>query len=166
MPKSSGEVIDSEATRRVAAELGCEVAPLGARISVYWPGSDEWYESVVTGHHVVRDDAGAVLQLKHLCDYRNESGACSHDLQLCEYEVVELPAPAPTHDYDLRPRDGSHDVARLDLDAEVLEAAQLEHVALSTRVRENVARAAESSADRVRRGRTWQTRRNGACSSL
>ena len=164
VPRSSGEVIESDATLRVATELGCEVVPRGARISIYWPGSDDWYESIVRAHHVVRDDSGAVLQLKHLCDYQNESGACSHALRLCEYQVLAWPEASPTHDYALRFNTGlSPDapppaVGRIELDAaarlaqEELENAQLEQV-LSTRirVRENVGKA-KAAAKRKPKG--------------
>ena len=72
--------------------------------------------------------------------------------RLCEYEVMELPAPSPTHEYDLRSRDGTHDVAKLDLDSEKLEAAQLDQAVLSTRVRENVARAKAEQTKKTKKG--------------
>ena len=72
------------------------VVPAGARISVYWEGGEEWYESTVVAHQAVYDHTGAIVAFKHKCEYEN--GIISHDLSESEYEVLEWPEGHGPHD--------------------------------------------------------------------
>ena len=73
----------------------------GTRLSVYWPGSEEWFETRVLGHRATVDPESGLLTFKHQCLY--EGGNIEHDLGKTEYELVEpqsvepqpVDAPAP-----------------------------------------------------------------------
>ena len=93
----SGEAVFGAAARRAAAAVGAGlVVPAGARISVYWEGGEEWYESTVVAHQAVYDHTGAIVAFKHKCEYEN--GIISHDLSESEYEVLEWPEGHGPHD--------------------------------------------------------------------
>ena len=64
---SSGGGLKGGAALEAAAKLGLEMIPCGARLSVYWAGSDDWFEATVISHHAVKNKSGDVVLLKHKC---------------------------------------------------------------------------------------------------
>lgn len=76
------DVVHGDAARRVAADSGAEVVPVGARVSIYWEGADDWYEAAVVSHTVVlAPDGDSLLSLQHKCASPSppacrQAGAC------------------------------------------------------------------------------------------
>ena len=119
-PGGKGVELQGEVAREAAVKAGMPVVPIGARLSLYWPGSDEWFEAEIMSYCALIDD-GFVVQFKHQCEY--EMGSFFHDLLDMEYTTIELPAPPPealvkvlsqknvevnlkqaSHEHNLRPR--------------------------------------------------------------
>ena len=91
------------ASAQAATAAGREILEEGTKLSVYWPGSDEWFATCILGHRATIEEG--VLVFKHRCEY--PGGFIEHDLGEVDFELLERPS-----DMD-------------EIDQENLEAAQL-----------------------------------------
>lgn len=68
-----------------AAAANREIVPVGSTLTVYWEGSDEWFDTRVLSHRAQLIDGQ--LFFKHQCEY--DGGAIEHDLGLTDFHVME-----------------------------------------------------------------------------
>ena len=68
-----------------AAAANREIVPVGSTLTVYWEGSDEWFDTRVLGHRAQLIDGQ--LFFKHQCEY--DGGAIEHDLGITDFHVME-----------------------------------------------------------------------------
>ena len=68
---------------QAAEAAGRDILEVGTELSVYWPGSDEWFTTCVLGHRASLE--GKRLKFKHRCEY--PGGFIEHDL----HEVLQRP---------------------------------------------------------------------------
>ena len=90
---SSAEVFEGSMVRGRAAVVAAsaanrEILPVGSTLSVYWEGSDDWYDTTVLGHKAQLVEGS--LAFKHECEY--DGGAIDHDLGHTEYEITKRAA--------------------------------------------------------------------------
>ena len=90
-PMKGVEETEGDEARLAAVKAGRDIVPIGAKLLLYWPGSDDWFEAEVTGYCALVED-GFVMQFKHRCEY--EMGCFFHDLLDMEYKALDMP-PSP-----------------------------------------------------------------------
>ena len=76
---ASGKAVQGEAAIEAAQKMQREVIPTGTRLSVFWSGSDEWYEAKVIAYRAVFE-GGNLIAFKHKVPsshVRREPKSCS-----------------------------------------------------------------------------------------